>query len=458
MKKITAILAVYNAVNHTKTCLQYLRQDLEGLPHEIIVINNGSTDGTAAYLENEPDLKVITHAEPQGVAFSYNEAIEASTGDYLLFLHNDVVVPPDTTAYLLSKLEQDPQAGAIGPLSNAVHWHRQMCWNVPSYEGTQELFQLANQIRQQDVTPFANLYVENFFLLMRRQALQAVGGFDASFPLHYLEDIDLCLRLWQHGWRVLIAPSAYVHHERGATFACNGINAQEAFQTLLHFFEEKRGFNPGYSGCLRMELIQYLNLQRSNLAILDVGCALGANLLYLREHCPDAHLFGIEMNPHTAEFAQGFGRVITGNAEAVQNSLWQNKFDYILCGDVIEHLREPWAAVKKFASWLKPGGEILASVPNVQHISILRDLLTGVWPYAEAGILDRTHLRFFTLPSIRTLFTDAGLSFEKLGGSQGWEGPRDGQLEEELKALKSVEIEPEGFNIIQYFIRARKEA
>lgn len=458
MKKITAVLAVYNALNCTKACLQYLRQDLEGLPHEIIVVNNGSTDGTAAYLANQPDLKVITHTEPQGVALSYDEAIEASTGDYLLFLHNDVVVPPGTTAYLISKLEQDPQAGAIGPSSNAVHWLRQMCWNVPKYEGEQALFQLADYKRQQNVPPFANLYVEDFFLLARKKALQAVGSFDASFPLHYLEDIDLCLRLWQHGWRVLIAPSAYVHHECAATFACNGINNEEAFWTLLHFFEEKRGFNPSCSGCLRMELIQYLNLQRHNLAILDVGCALGANLLYLKEHCPNAHLFGIEMNPHTAEIAQCFGHVITGNAETIQNSLWQGKFDYILCGDVIEHLREPWAAVKKFASWLKPGGEILASVPNVQHISILRDLLTGVWPYAESGILDRTHLRFFTLPSIRAMFTDAGLSFEKLGGSQGWEDPRDGQIKEELKALKSVETKPEGFDIIQYFIRARKEA
>jgi 2-polyprenyl-3-methyl-5-hydroxy-6-metoxy-1,4-benzoquinol methylase len=76
---------------------------------------------------------------------------------------------------------------------------------------------------------------------------------------------------------------------------------------------------------------------------------------------------------------------------------YKEYFDFIICGDVIEHLRDPQNVIRRIYKWLKPHGIFVASIPNIRYWRILRDLfIFGKWEYEEAGILDNTHLRFFT--------------------------------------------------------------
>ncbi|HEU5323246.1 MAG TPA: class I SAM-dependent methyltransferase [Methylomirabilota bacterium] len=85
------------------------------------------------------------------------------------------------------------------------------------------------------------------------------------------------------------------------------------------------------------------------------------------------------------------------------------RFEAIVCGDVLEHLRDPGAVLAALTASLAPGGRVLVSVPNVAHLWIRLCLLAGRFEYADRGILDRTHLRFFTLRSLRALLDRAGL-------------------------------------------------
>jgi SAM-dependent methyltransferase len=91
----------------------------------------------------------------------------------------------------------------------------------------------------------------------------------------------------------------------------------------------------------------------------------------------------------------------------------QGYFDCIVCADVIEHLRDPLAALRKLSLVLGEKGVIIASIPNVRYWGVISMLAEGGWTYADSGILDRTHLRFFTRREIETLFTEAG--FELTG-------------------------------------------
>jgi len=146
---------------------------------------------------------------------------------------------------------------------------------------------------------------------------------------------------------------------------------------------------------------------------LDVGCATGYLAAELAARgCAVA---GVEAHPAAAAAAVASGafeRVVSGDVEtdACRAELRAlAPFDALVCGDVLEHLRDPWDALAFLATLLAPGGRAAVSVPNVAHWTGRRALLRGRFPYGEHGLFDRTHLRFFTRASARGLVEGAGL-------------------------------------------------
>ena len=104
--------------------------------------------------------------------------------------------------------------------------------------------------------------------------------------------------------------------------------------------------------------------------------------------------------------------VLVGNVEQMSLNFEANSFDAIIMTELLEHLVNPWQIVNQIKTYLKPNGIIVASSPNVRHFSIIWKLINGSWNYQERGILDKTHLRFFTKSTFIDLFTQAGLEVE----------------------------------------------
>lgn len=199
-----------------------------------------------------------------------------------------------------------------------------------------------------------------------------------------------------------------------------------------------------YRNC-RREILPMLEHRIES--VLDVGCGEGATSGYLREngHCRWAA--GIELSPEAAAQArERLDLVITGNLEELELPFDDGSLDLILCLDVLEHLVDPWAVVDRLAKLLRPGGTILASIPNVRHWSILLPLIfRGRWEYRSEGILDATHLRFFTRQSAIALLQRKGLHVDSVA------------------PLISTEFQARlarrglgGFTAVQYLIRAKK--
>ncbi|MGE5577908.1 MAG: glycosyltransferase [Syntrophothermus sp.] len=148
--------------------------------------------------------------------------------------------------------------------------------------------------------------------------------------------------------------------------------------------------------------------------VLDVGCAAGALGAALKARGVK-EVMGIEYDPEMAAYAaQHLDRVIAGDVEVLKEDLPFNYFDCIVLADVLEHLREPQKVLERLRKSLAEDGVVVASLPNVGHWSVVRGLLEGRWQYENAGILDRTHLRFFTRKSIIELFNEAGFRIEQL--------------------------------------------
>jgi SAM-dependent methyltransferase len=155
--------------------------------------------------------------------------------------------------------------------------------------------------------------------------------------------------------------------------------------------------------------------------VLELGCGTGETMRWIRVEHEVEYAVGIEMSPGIAERAASvFDVVQTGDVEAME--LPVGKFDLIVALDVLEHLVDPWSVVKRLHAALNPGGCIVASIPNVGHCSVCVPLmLRGRWNYAKGGLLDRTHLRFFTRQTAVDLMTCSGLALDKI--DYNYEGP-----------------------------------
>ena len=140
--------------------------------------------------------------------------------------------------------------------------------------------------------------------------------------------------------------------------------------------------------------------------VLDLGCATGTTGAALKARQP-AHVVGIEIEPAYAEEARPrLDEVIVADVETAAP---EGRFDALIAADVLEHLKDPWAALRRYAQLLEPGGTAVVSLPNVGHWSTYANLARGTWPRKPEGIFDATHLRWFTLRDARELLRQAGL-------------------------------------------------
>ncbi len=149
--------------------------------------------------------------------------------------------------------------------------------------------------------------------------------------------------------------------------------------------------------------------------VLEIGCGEGGFAACLNAGC---EIWGVEMHEPSAGIAgQRLHRILIGSYDTVKNDLPENYFDLVICNDVIEHMPDHDVFFDSIGSKLKDSGYLVASIPNMRYYYCLRELLLRKeWVYRDHGIMDRTHLRFFTERSIRRTLGDHGFSVEMLRG------------------------------------------
>jgi SAM-dependent methyltransferase len=146
--------------------------------------------------------------------------------------------------------------------------------------------------------------------------------------------------------------------------------------------------------------------KRSGLRVLDVGCGFATTAEFLQKLGNE--VTGVESSPEACEVARTrIQRVIQSELQAAD--LAEEQFDVLIFADVLEHLAWPLRELQRYMRWLAPCGSVIISLPNVGLWSVRFAHLAGRWEYQETGVLDRTHLRFFTRRSARWLMSQAGL-------------------------------------------------
>jgi len=154
----------------------------------------------------------------------------------------------------------------------------------------------------------------------------------------------------------------------------------------------------------------------TGLSVLDVGCATGATGKRLLETGKAKWVTGIEFMPEYGEVARSvLNEIYIGNIEEMTFDWQPKQFDCMLFGDVLEHIGDPWSLLKRLRPFLADDGIVVASIPNVKHWPVIANLIFhDDWRYSESGILDITHLRFFTRRSAIRLFSETGYTVQRI--------------------------------------------
>jgi len=165
----------------------------------------------------------------------------------------------------------------------------------------------------------------------------------------------------------------------------------------------------GYYASVRRDILPLMPQGAGRL--LDIGCGEGATAAFLKQEGYCRWACGLELFPEAAATAMArLDQVIKGDIETMKIPLEPGSLDVILCLDILEHLVDPWRAIGKLRPLLAPGGVVIASIPNIRCLKVLAPLLfLGRFQYRDQGLLDRTHLRFFTRRTAIELIESAGL-------------------------------------------------
>ena len=198
-------------------------------------------------------------------------------------------------------------------------------------------------------------------------------------------------------------------------------NVDEDFSRYLG-----HSFQPEVEAIFRRLLCTHGPVRR----ILDVGCASGRTSAFCKSLGVE-ELVGIEIDPRAAAIArQHLDDVVLGDASTVELSYPDEHFDMIWFTDLLEHLVDPWAALRRFQRWLRPGGRVLVVLPNFGHLDIINMIVSGRLQYSERGLMDSGHLRIFNQVTGIELIEGAGLRIERVDYrlDSAWEEHREGPI------------------------------
>ena len=233
------VILCRNELEYTQRCVASIVRCTPE-PHDLVFVDNGSTDGTLEWLRGLAGATVVDNEHNLGFGGGCNQGIAAARGERVLLLNNDVVVTAGWLGALHRELDADARVGITGPRSNYVAGPQvvpSVGYDASSLDGLDEWAVQWSRAHAGTSDPFVRLV--GFCLLVRREVIDAIGGFDLRFGLGNFEDDDFCLRAAVAGFGARIVHNSYIHHYGSRTFAGERIDYAATMAVNLERFAAK---------------------------------------------------------------------------------------------------------------------------------------------------------------------------------------------------------------------------
>ncbi len=454
-KFTSIVILTYNKLEYTKLCIESIRKFTKSGCYEIIVIDNASTDETVNWLAEQDDITAIFNDTNKGFPAGCNQGIEIASGESVLLLNNDIIVAPYWLSNLNDALWSEDSIGAVGSSTNSISYLQAIKVDYDTVKGMLNFAKKQNNFKKTNWEQRIKLV--GFSMLIKKSVLDEVGLLDEIFTPGNYEDDDLSYRIVKSGKKLLYCKNAFVHHFGSVSFD----GASKKYLMLMaenrRKFKEKWKFDPNYSSNIRLDVINLIDEEdfEKPINVLEIGCGCGGSLLMVKARYKNANIYGLEIDEDSGGVASAIFPTVIGNIENETLPYEQDFFDYILIGDVIEHLIEPDEVLKKLYPYLKDEGRIVASIPNIMHISVIEDLFRGNFTYTDAGILDRTHLRFFTYFEIVKMFMRCKYEILKANTTYIATTESQNELIEMITSKYGEDIKYQ-YNAYQYIVSVKK--
>ena len=250
--ELSVIIVSFNARADLERCLESLDAAPPAAPHEILVVDNGSTDGSIDLARRRPDVRLIEIGSNLGFARASNVGIRASRGANLLLLNSDTVVPDGAIDRLLAALDQDRDVAVVGPRLVDAGGRAELSFGRmigPLNELRQKRLARGRGVEARTSRRQYPDWVSGACLLVRRADAEAVGLLDERYFM-YTEDVDFCAAIRARGRRVLFTPDVEVVHLRGRSAASAPAATRDAYRRSRLAFYEKH--HPGWAPLLKL--------------------------------------------------------------------------------------------------------------------------------------------------------------------------------------------------------------
>lgn len=445
--KITVILTTYNRKIQLQDTLEWL-SEVDGIAN-IIIADNGSTDGSADWLSSQSYEYLWFDEGVQGYGKLWNAVLENfETEDYIVFMEAGVYPEKGSLLELISALHTE-NAGTANPVTN---YYDDDGSRITGRD-VLAMFAQNSRIRQNRKMTQKTLFSNWRIWAIKRNVFNKVGRFREE--LKSPEDVltDYTIRMIQNNLEQTVCrrACAWESFRRGEEIYAGTELWREEDRTFMRAAWGMNYFN------LRPNraLMKYIKEpSEREFKVLEVGCDLGATLFEIQSCYPNCQTYGLDINKAAVEIAKHTAIVKYGNIDELTIP-FEEKFDYIIFGDVLEHLRHPEEVVRMCRELLHENGHIIASIPNVMHISVMEELIEGRFRYSDVGLLDRAHIHLFTYYEIMTLFENAGFEVKDINGTVFDISGRQREIMNILLKL-SENTEAWMYETFQYTVKAQK--
>ena len=368
-----------------------------------------------------PDSRIIAkiaYENTKGLPEVYNTAIKnADPNSILLFVHDDVWLDD---YFIFERISEGlAHFDIIGVAGNKRRVPGQPGWMFLDLKFTKDTAPNISGAVAHGQAPFGNIsrfgptpteceLIDGVFIATRKQILtQYKLEFDPLFNFHFY-DLDFCRSARKLGLSIGTWPIAITHQSGGAFGSAPWLAAYKTYVTKW----ESHSMSMSQTPIHEQHNPDLLNIMPDSLhSVIEIGCSSGALAREYRKMNSECDYFGVEIDPHYTELAKRHCTdTQTLNIEDADSSFFESHRDRQcwVFGDTLEHLKDPWSVLRNIRKIIPETGSIVACIPNAQHWSLQAKLALGDFRYVESGLLDKTHLRWFTRQTILELFSETG--------------------------------------------------
>lgn len=338
LMKTSIVILTKDNLKYTKLCLESIRKYTKERTYELIIVDNGSQDGTVDYIKGLKGIKFILNESNRGFPQGCNQGIQiANKENDILLLNNDVIVTNNWLLNLNKCLYSSKDIGAVGAVTNSCSYLQTI---NASYKNLNELQDFAKVNNISDSNRWEErLKLVGFCMLIKREVLDKIGLLDQRFTPGNFEDDDYSLRIIREGYRLMLCKDCYIHHfcsvsfNKNLSFLSNSmlINREKFYKKWGVASDEIFGFNRDTPIFLNENSLD-------KFSFLHVNCGGGGSLLYLKTIFKNIEVYGIEndinliktLAPCGWNNDRGIGKSITiYTYDEIYNMERKNLFDYI---------------------------------------------------------------------------------------------------------------------------------